>query len=111
MFGDREKSAVYKVLPDFAQELEELLLAANHPELAAQVHELRILRRCSCEDDFCASFFTQFEPSKRPFPDARCVEVEPRGGMIILDVVSGRIAHVEVLYRDDVRRTLRAAFP
>ncbi len=89
MFGDREKSAVYKVLPDFAQELEELLPAASQPELAAQIPELRIARRCPCEGDFCRSFYRQFEPSKRKFANARCIEVDPSKGMIILDIVSG----------------------
>jgi hypothetical protein len=47
----------------------------------------------------------------RPYRDARCLELEPKEGMIILDVVCGLIAKVEVLYRDDVRRRLRAIFP
>jgi hypothetical protein len=32
-------------------------------------------------------------------------------GMVILDVVAGRIAHVEVLNRDDTRKRLIAAIP
>jgi hypothetical protein len=31
--------------------------------------------------------------------------------MLILDVVGGRIACVEVLYRDEVRRALQAILP
>jgi len=31
--------------------------------------------------------------------------------MLILDVVEGKIACVEVLYRDDIRKELLAAFP
>lgn len=37
--------------------------------------------------------------------------LDPKEGMIILDVVKGVIACVEVLYRDEVRRTLLATHP
>lgn len=100
-----------EALPQFTRELEELLAKTKRPDLAAQISELTIVRRCRCEDDFCASFYTQFEPNTRPFPDCICVELEPMNGMIILDIVSRHIAEVEVLYRDDVRTALRAAFP
>ena len=39
------------------------------------------------------------------------VVLEPERGMIILDVVSGTIACVEVLNRDEVCRDLIAALP
>jgi hypothetical protein len=100
-----------QILPEFAEELKILLLASKEPLLAAQVPDLVVARRCSCEDDFCATFYTKYEPSMRPYRDARCLELEPKEGMIILDVVCGLIAKVEVLYRDDVRRRLRAIFP
>jgi len=32
-------------------------------------------------------------------------------GMLVLDVVAGTIAHIEVLNRDDIRQKLVAAFP
>jgi len=98
------------VFPEFALELEELLRSSKEPELAEQVSELQITRRCDCEDDFRGSFFTIFEPSKRPWADAHCLEIEPTTGMIILHVVSGRIAHIEALYRDDVRDRIRGLF-
>ena len=98
-------------LPEFSCELEKLLLAANQPQLAAQIPELLIVRRCTCEDDFCATFKTQFEPGTKPYPDNQTLELNPKDGMILVDVVSGRIGSVEVLYREDVRRNLRALFP
>jgi hypothetical protein len=100
-----------EVLPEFASELEELLIKANHAELAVQPPGLSIVRRCRCNDDFCATFYTQHEPQERSYRDARCLELEPIEGMVNLDIVSVRIAGVEVLYRDDVRRALRAVFP
>ncbi len=100
-----------EALPEFAQELEGVLLASKEPELATQIPELQIARRCDCEDDFCATFYSNFEPSDRPYKDAHCLELNPKEGMIILDVVSGRLTCVEVLFRDDVRAPVRVLFP
>ncbi|MGB6691992.1 MAG: hypothetical protein WBE76_29470 [Terracidiphilus sp.] len=100
-----------EVFPEFALELEELLIRANRAELAAQIPELSIARRCRCEDDFCATFHTQHERERRSGRDFGHLELQPKAGMIILDIVSGHIAEVEVLYRDDVRRALHAVFP
>jgi hypothetical protein len=102
---------LYDELPDFADELKSLLLLLKEYDLARQVTDLQITRRCSCEDDFCGSFYTMSEPAPLPWKDLRCVEVEPKEGLVILDVVSGQIVHVEVLFREDVRDRIRAIFP
>lgn len=102
---------IEEALPQFSKELRALLLASKEPELAEQIPQLEITRRCSCVDDFCATFYTKYEPSTRPFQNAHSLELEPEEGMIIINVASGRIAEVEVLYRDDVRRQIRAIFP
>lgn len=95
-----------EVLPSVAHELEQLLKNEGEPELAAQVPELLIVEPCRCGDDFCASFYTQPKP-KGAYPAGhRSVEVEPARGMIIVDVVADRITHVEILYRDDIRKSL-----
>jgi len=39
------------------------------------------------------------------------MDLDAAEGMAILDVVAGTIAHVEVLYREDVRQKLIAALP
>jgi hypothetical protein len=39
------------------------------------------------------------------------VVLTPEEGMLILDVVAGEIARVEVLDRADVRKTLEDVFP
>jgi len=100
-----------ELFPDLAKELEQLLSKKEQPDLAEQVRHLRIVDRCRCEDDFCASFFTQPKPRGSYGPGLRCVELDPAEGMLILDVVEGVIFHVEVLYRDDIRKKLHAAFP
>jgi hypothetical protein len=70
--------------------------------LAAQVDGLRVVQRCGCGDDHCQSFYTQ-APSVGAYPrdeHRNWYSDEPGWeGYLILDVVDGRIAYVEVLYR------------
>jgi len=80
-------------------------------ELAAQVPKLTIADRCRCGDDFCSSFYTQPKPKGPYGPGHRCLDLDAPEGMLLIDVVEGKIAHVEVLNRDDVRRKLRVAVP
>jgi hypothetical protein len=98
-------------LPEFALELERLLAKAGQPELAAQVPGLRIVDRCRCGDDFCSSFYTQPKPQGSYGAGHNTLELDPDEGMILLDVVGGAIAHVEILNRDDIRRKLFARIP
>jgi len=98
-------------LPNLADELVELLNARAREDLAVQIDSLSIVDRCRCGDDFCASFYTQPKPEDSYGPSLECVYLEPERGMIILDVVDGTIAHVEVLYRDDVRRLVIERLP
>lgn len=90
-------------LPDLAEELSKLLSAAGRNDLAAQVPNLSIVDRCRCGDDFCASFYTQPKPNGAYGVGHENVALEPERGMIILDVLNGSIAKVEVLYRDEIR--------
>ncbi len=99
------------ILPQLARELELLLKKQGELDLAAQVSTLTILDRCRCGDDFCSSLYTQPKPEGRYGPDHRSFDLDAEKGMIILDVVSGLIAHVEILNREDVPRPLVAAFP
>jgi hypothetical protein len=98
-------------LPEFALELERLLTRAGKPELAAQVPGLVIFDRCRCEDGFCSSFYTQPKPEGRYGPGHDCIDLDADEGMVLLDVVTGTIAHVEVLNRNDIRRKLTAQIP
>jgi hypothetical protein len=93
-------------LLEFSRELRELLIAAGKPALAAQVDRLEIVAKCSCNDDFCASFYTARKPFERYGQERRTLEVQPAEGMILLDVVGDTIVFIEVLYRDDVRSKL-----
>ena len=111
----RPREAVHPLivdaLPSLANELANLLVKAGEPAFAAQVKELRIIDRCRCGDDFCATFYTEPKPDGRWGPGHSCIELEPTKGMIILDVVASRISCVEVIYRDEVQKVLRAIAP
>jgi len=98
------------ILPELSRELTELLITAREPGLAVQINDLEIVARCSCGDEFCASFYTAPKPVGSYGPKHRNLELGPANGMIILDLVDDRIVHVEVLYRDDVRSKLAPLF-
>ena len=98
-------------LPAFAAEFQRLLAEAGEPELAAQVPSLGIFGRCDCGYDFCATFFTQPKPKGAYGPGHRNVRLMPDEGMLILDVVAGEIACVELLDRKDPRQKLDEVFP
>jgi hypothetical protein len=107
-----EEPLLTDVLPAFAAELEQLLIEQGEPELAAQVPQLAIHDRCSCGDDVCCgTFYTQPKPEGAYGPSHRNVVLAPDDGTIILDVVDGEIACVEVLDRPDVREKLDVLFP
>src|SRR5215472_6601667 len=97
------------VLPKLAVELEHLLRQQGESELAAQVSTLAIVDRCRCGDDFCSSFYTQPKPQGAYGPDHRTLDLDAEKGMVLVDVASGLIAHVEVLNRDDIREPLITA--
>jgi hypothetical protein len=51
------------------------------------------------------------KPNGAHGPGHRNVSLEPKQGMLILDVVAERVAAVEVLYRDAIRQRLIVEFP
>lgn len=109
--GEPNQPRVRDLLPSLAEELQELLVGRGELGLADQVLQLGILDRCRCEDDFCATFYVQPKPDGAYGSGHRCVDLDPETGMLILDVVNDRIACIEALYRDDIRRVLLAALP
>lgn len=100
-----------EVLPELAQELETLLAAEGELELAAQVSQLCVVDRCRCRDNFCATFYTVPRPNGSWRDGHRNVVLGPDSGMLILDVVEERVACVEVLYRNEIRRRLDEILP
>jgi len=89
--------------------MEASLRAQGEDRLADQVADLRITAVCKCDQPFCASFHTLKRPMKRWFMRGRQVELADGGpGEVVVEVVRGEIAYVEVLYLDDVREALAA---
>ena len=108
---DRKSTVLSDAFPLLSQELQQLLRDAGETDLASQVPGLRIVDRCRCGDDFCASFYTLPKPNGAYGPGHRNVALTPAQGMLILDVVDDVIAQVEVLYRTDIRQKLLAVLP
>ena len=106
-----EPQLVSDVLPALAKELHQLLVEQGESKLADQVPGLRIVDRCRCGDDFCAMFYVRPKPKGAYGPRHRNLPLTPKEGMLILDVVGEKIAAVEVLYRDDLRKTIERIVP
>jgi hypothetical protein len=98
-------------LPEFATELRQLLVEQGEPDLAAQVPGLTIFDRCRCGDFFCATFYTQPKPDGAYGPRHRNARLMSEEGMLILGVVAGEVACVEILDRNDIRKNLDAFMP
>lgn len=95
-----------EALPELASELYDLLIKKNEIELAQQIDSLRIIELCSCDEEFCSTFYTLPKPDDRWDGDLLSIELERKNGIIVLDVVDNKIAQVEILFRDDIKRKL-----
>ncbi|MFJ9833377.1 hypothetical protein ACIRU2_18640 [Streptomyces sp. NPDC101169] len=91
---------VRDVFPDLVAELIALLEDEGERELALCAWDLRLVAMCDCGDDFCQSIHTAVRPKGEPYGEGhRCVPLLPEEGMLVLDVVQGRIMYIEVLDR------------
>jgi hypothetical protein len=107
----KEPQLLRDLFPALSIELQQLLAEQGEPGLAAQVPGLAVIDRCRCGDDFCAMFYVQPKPKGAYGPGHRNVALEPEEGMLILDVLNDKIAAVEILYRDEIRKRLLVEFP
>jgi len=96
-----EPKRLVEVFPELAAELQQLHAELGESALAEQVPELSVVERCRCSDDFCGMFYVLPEPDGAYGAEHRNV----------LDVLADKIAAVEVLYRDEVRKKLLVEFP
>jgi len=87
------------------------LIKQNETDFANQVNNLEIVDRCSCNDDFCATFYTVPKPKESWGENHYNIELEPEIGTIVLDIKNEEIVSVEILYRDEIRTKLNAIFP
>jgi hypothetical protein len=106
----KKQVPLIEMVPALSAELQQLLPEQGEAGLAAQVPMLAVIDRCRCGDDFCATFYVQPKPKGAYGPGHRNVALDPDNGMLILDVVDDKIAAVEVLYRDEIRKRLFVEF-
>jgi hypothetical protein len=111
MNADRKPELLADIFPELSVELADLLRVTGEYDLAEQIPRLHVLDRCRCGDDFCATFYTQPKPKGAYGPGLRTVALEPATGHLIIDVLDGAIAQVEVLYRRDIHQKLLSKFP
>ena len=100
-----------QALPEFADELRTLLEKDGQFELAEQVSNLHIIDRCSCGETSCATFYTVPKPKGAWGAGHENMILDASEGLLVLDVVNGKIVCVEVLDRDDVRQKLLNQMP
>jgi hypothetical protein len=99
--GEQSHPLLRDIHPGFSAELVSLLEAEGESDLAICANDVHIINRCPCTDDFCQSFYTAPKPEGAYGPGHRNVSLSPshdHDGMIVLDVVRGRIMFVEVLF-------------
>jgi hypothetical protein len=114
MTRKRSRAPAFNLAEQFPTLADELLVGlaeCGEAQLAQQVAELRVLGRCRCGEEFCGQLYTMPQPRGAWGPGLRNVQVPVATGMVILDVVDGRIGSVEVLFRDEVRARLLELFP
>ncbi len=89
----------------FEDELVTLLEDEGERELAICVRDVRLVALCDCGDDFCQSIHTAVHQKGTPYGEGhRCVPLSPSEGMLVLDVVYGRIMYIEILNRPPMHR-------
>ncbi|GFE60374.1 hypothetical protein [Geobacter sp. AOG2] len=94
-------------LPDFAHELEHLLLMVDRPELACLVENMKVdMDRCVSGEESCAMLCTGLQPSKGWGVGQTTIVLTPARGNILVDVIEGDIIAVEVFFRKDVQDKL-----
>lgn len=104
-------SLLQDALPDLADELTALLRSQNERDLAEQVPQLQLVDRCRCGDDFCATLYTAPKPRGAYGPNHESLSLNPSSGLLILDLVDGKIVCIEILFRDDLRNRVLQLFP
>ena len=100
-----------ETLPDLADELTVLLRNRNERDLAEQIPHLRLVDRCRCGDDFCATLYTAPRPKGAYGPTHESLPLNLSSGQLILDLVHGKIVCIEILFRDDLRKRVLELFP
>lgn len=102
-------SLLQDALPDFADELIMLLRNQHESDLAEHGPRLRLVDRCRCGDDFCATLYTAPKPKGAYRLNHESLSLNPSSGQLVLDLVDRKIVCIGILFREDIRsRVLRS---
>ncbi len=102
--------AVGELFGDFFPELATMIRAAGHVHLIEELRRAPVVSRCNCGDADCAHFYTSARPRARDRSHEN-IMLPSQSGMVILDVVEGKVVAVEVLERPDVKQVLDGYLP
>jgi hypothetical protein len=100
-----EKPQLTDVLPSLAEELRGLFSLQGHLDLVAQLSTVRVHDKCRCGEDFCSSIYTAPKPEDAWRAGHETIVVDPREGMINVDLVNRTIVYIEILDRSDIRKS------
>lgn len=123
-FNQMKQIYLKDILPAFADEIKDALMRMNMPDIASQIDNLTIYKRCDCPDAFCSSFYTaenetandtivldidwEFETIKNASNDVTVsvFKKEPQE-MVFLDVdKENKIIFVEALNKPEINTIL-----
>ena len=103
-------SLLQDALPDLTDELARLLRKNNEKYLVKQIPRLRLVDRCRCGDDFCATLYTAPKPKGAYGPNHESISLNPSSGQLILDLLERKIVCIEILFREDFRSRVLQLF-
>ena len=78
-----------EALPEFTDELRALLEKDELIQLVGQVASLRIVDRCRCGEESCASFYTTPKPGGAWGAGHENIVLDAEEGLLVLDTVAG----------------------
>lgn len=96
--GTAQLTLLRDALPELVKEVSGLLIDGGGPELVEQTPSLRIMGRCRCGDDFCATIYTAPHSVGQWGRIEETISLDPDEGMMILEVAKGWITEIEILY-------------
>jgi hypothetical protein len=96
-------------LPELAKFLRALFFSEHRKDLADQIPDLQVFDRCRCGADHCSTVYTI---PGGPWPDQGGAAFHTANGIdVILDTSAGKIACIEILYFDELRKKLLKLMP
>lgn len=103
-----------EVFPEVAEEIRRTLRGLECEEfrvLIPEVDQLRIVDRCHCGDDTCASmYFVSSSNEEKWLADAECIETE--GALVqVFSILENRIVEAEIIFQPQIRARLIQLFP